>query len=107
MIVRQFGGIYWFRSLQKSRFAVSILVTAFCWGGGFSCQTQVRTFMSVGTDAGKAVISAAGSRTGARNMYPFMDGAAQTFGIRSASGFGRVRRSLRRTDIRFDGKSAF
>lgn len=28
---------------------------------------------------------------GARNMYPFMDGAAQTFGIRSVSDFGRVR----------------
>lgn len=26
-----------------------------------------------------------------RNMYPFMDGAAQTFGIRSVSDFGRVR----------------
>ena len=99
MIVRQFGGIYWFRSLQKSRFAVSILVTAFCWGGGFSCQTQVRTFMSVGTDAGKAVISAAGSRMGARNMYPFTGGAAQTFGIRSANGFGHVHRSLRRTAL--------
>ena len=37
---------------------------------------------------------AAGSRTGARNMYPFMGGAAQTFGIRSVSGFGRVRRNL-------------
>lgn len=34
---------------------------------------------------------------GARNMYPFMGGAAQTFGIRSASGFERVRRNLRRT----------
>ena len=91
MIVRQFQGICWFRSLQKSRFAVSILVTAFCWGGGFSCQTQVRTFMNAGTGAGKAVISAAGSRTGARNMYPFMGGVAQTFGIRSVSDFGRVR----------------
>lgn len=91
MFVRQFQGICWFRGLQKSRFAVSILVTVFCWGGGFSCQTQVRTFMSVEMGAGKAVISAAGSRTGARNMYPFMDGAAQTFGIRSASGFERVR----------------
>ena len=91
MFVRQFQGICWFRSLQKSRFAVSILVTVFCWGGGFSCQTQARTSMRVGMDAGRAVISAAGSRTGARNMYPFMGGAAQTFGIRSVSGFGRVR----------------
>ena len=77
MIVRQFGGIYWFRSLQKSRFAVSIL--------------------NAGTGAGKAVISAAGSRMGVRNMYLFMGGAAQTFGTRSASGFGRVRWSLHRT----------
>ena len=91
MFVRQFQGICWFRGLQKSRFAVSILVTAFYWGGGFSCRTQVKTSMSVGMDAGRAVISAAGSRTGARNMYPFMDGAAQTFGIRSVSDFGRVR----------------
>ena len=99
MFVRQFQGICWFRGLQKSRFAVSILVTAFYWGGGFSCQTQVKTFMNAGTGAGKAVISAAGSRTGARNMYPFMDGAAQTFGIRSANGFERVRRSLRRAAL--------
>ena len=96
MYVRRFHGICMFRDLRKSQFAVSILVTVFCWGGGFSCQTQVRTFMSVEMGAGKAVISAAGSRTGARNMYPFMDGAAQTFGIRSASGFERVRRNLRR-----------
>ena len=96
MFGRQFQGICWFRGLQKSRFAVSILVTAFCWGGGFSCQTQVRTFMSVETDAGRVVISAAGSRMDARNMYPFMGGAAQTFGIRSAKGFERVHRNLRR-----------
>ena len=95
MFVRQFQGICWFRGLQKSRFAVSILVTAFYWGGGFSCQTQARTSMSVGMDAGRAVISAAGSRMDVRNMYPFMGGAAQTFGIRSVRGFGRVRRNLR------------
>ena len=99
MFVRQFQGICWFRGLQKSRFAVSILVTVFYWGGGFSCQTQVKTFMNAGTGAGKAVISAAGSRMGVRNMYLFMGGAAQTFGTRSASGFGRVRRSLRRTAL--------
>ena len=97
MFVRQFQGICWFRGLQKSRFAVSILVTVFYWGGGFSCQTQVRTFMSVEMGAGKAVISAAGSRMGVRNMYLFMGGAAQTFGTRSASGFGRVRWSLHST----------
>ena len=101
MFGRQFQGICWFRGLQKSRFAVSILVTAFCWGGGFSCQTQVKTFMNAGTGAGKAVISAAGSRMGVRNMYLFMGGAAPV-------SYTHLRAcTAQHRDIRFDGKSAF
>lgn len=65
--------------------------------------------MSVETGAGRAVISAAGSRMDVRNMYPFMGGAAQTFGIRSATASGMYAGTCaaQHRVIRFDGKSAF